>query len=226
MTDIKRKWIAGSGIALFLALSLLVFWFAGKPMLRFVSEPERFRQWVDERGIWGQAAFLGMVILQVFVAVIPGEPLEIAAGYAFGFLEGTLLCLLGMTIGGIMVFAFVRRFGVKAVEVFIPREKILSMRFLKNQRRIYGFFLLVFLLPGTPKDVLSYCAGLTNMTFFQWLLLTSLCRLPSIVTSTIGGNALGTGELLQAVAIFCGTLLLSLTGLAIYKRLCNAKDKS
>lgn len=218
MTEKQKKLCAAAGIAAFLLLSGLVFWYAGKPLIRFVSEPEKFQAWVDTHGIWGRLAFLGMVILQVFVAVIPGEPIEIAAGYAFGFWEGTLLCILGMTIGGILVFLFVRKFGVKAVEVFISREKIASLKFLQNTRRVHVFVILAFLLPGTPKDVLSYCVGLTSLRFSTWLLITSLCRLPSVVTSTIGGSALGEGNLLQAVLVFSVTACISLAGLAIYHR--------
>ena len=75
MTEKQKKWIAGAGIAAFLLLSGLVFWFAGKPLLRFVSEPEQFRVWVDQRGWWGRVAFVGMVVLQIIVAVIPGMSL-------------------------------------------------------------------------------------------------------------------------------------------------------
>jgi len=115
MTDKHKKLISAAGIALFLLLSLAIFWFVGKPFLAFVSEPEKFRLWVDGHGIWGRLAFLGMMLLQVFVAIIPGEPLEIGAGYAFGAVEGTMLCILGAGIGSALVFFFVRRFGVKAV---------------------------------------------------------------------------------------------------------------
>ncbi len=219
MTDKQKKIIAAAGILLFFLLSGLVFWFAGRPLIRFVSEPELFRKWVDARGIWGRAAFVGMVILQIFVAVIPGEPLEIAAGYAFGFLEGTLLCLIGMLIGGTLVFAFVRKFGVKAVEIFFPRKQIDSFRFLQNKRRVTLFVVLAFLLPGTPKDILSYVAGLTPVRFSHWLLITSLCRLPSVVTSTIGGSALGSGQLLTATIVFAATLLISAAGYMIYRKL-------
>lgn len=226
MTEKSKKYIAAGGILLFFILSGLVFWFAGKPLVRFVSEPERFRDWVDTRGIWGRLAFLGMVILQIFVAVIPGEPLEIAAGYAFGFWEGTLLCLLGMTIGGALVFLFVRKFGMKAVEIFFSREKIASLRFLKNTKRVYFFLILAFLLPGTPKDILSYCAGLTPIRFSHWLLITSLCRIPSVVTSTMGGNALGDGDHLEAGLVFAVTICVSLIGLAVYRRLQKNHDKN
>lgn len=65
-------------------LSLLV----GGPLLRFIGDPAQFRAWVDAHGFWGRAAFVGMVFTQVVLAVLPGEPLEIAAGYgtpsAFG----------------------------------------------------------------------------------------------------------------------------------------------
>ena len=218
MTQTQKKWIAGSGIAAFLLLSGLVFWYAGKPLVQFVSEPAMFQAWVDSHGPWGRLAFLGMVVLQIFVAVIPGEPLEIAAGYAFGFWEGTFLCLLGMTIGGTLVFCFVRRFGLKAVEVFFPREKIEGLKFLQNNRRVTAFVMLAFLLPGTPKDILSYCAGLTGIKFSYWLLITSVCRLPSVVTSTIGGDALGEGRLSKAVLILILTAVLSLIGLWLYRR--------
>lgn len=223
MTDVHKKWIAGTGIGVFLLLSALLFWFAGKPLITFVSEPEQFRLWVDGHGIGGRLAFLGMVVLQIFVAVIPGEPLEIAAGYAFGFLEGTSLCLLGMTVGGILVFAFVRQFGVMAVEVFFPRKKIEAVGFFQNHRRVLLVTILLFLLPGTPKDLLSYVAGLSKIRFREWLLITSICRLPSVVTSTMGGNALGSGEISHAVIIFAATICISLAGLAIYQRLTGHK---
>ena len=219
MTEKQKKWIAATGILLFILLSGRVFWFAGRPLIRFVSEPELFRAWVDERGIWGRIAFIGMVILQIFVAVIPGEPLEIAAGYAFGFWEGTLLCLIGMTVGGALVFLFVRKFGVKAVEIFFPQKQINSVRFLQNKRKVTAFVILVFLLPGTPKDILSYMAGLTPIRFSHWLLITSLCRLPSVVTSTMGGNALGSGKLLTAGIVFAATILISGAGYLIYRKI-------
>lgn len=225
MTEKQKKWIAGGGIVLFVLLSGLVFWFAGKPLVRFVSEPEQFRLWVDTRGWWGRLAFVGMVLLQVLVAVIPGEPLEIAAGYAFGFWEGTLLCLAGMTIGGTLVFGFVRRFGVKALEIFFSKEKIDNLKFLQNNRRVYLAVILAFLLPGTPKDILSYAAGLTKIRFRHWLWITSLCRLPSLVTSTLGGNALGTESWIQAVVIFAVTVTLSLLGLWAYRRFVERKKQ-
>ena len=213
------------GIGIFVLFSAAVAWLIGKPLLQFVSEPEKFRQWVDSHGLLGPLAFLGMMLLQVFVAVIPGEPLEIGAGYAFGAVEGTILCILGAAIGSTLVFLFVRRFGVRAVEVFISREKIQSLRFLQNTRRVHLFLLAAFLLPGTPKDVLCYVAGLTTLKLGPFILISSICRLPSIVTSTIGGSALGSGQWGMAAIVFAATLVISAIGLWIYKRILRLREE-
>ena len=225
LTDRQKKWIAGGGLAFFLLLSGLVCWFAGRPLIRFVQEPERFRQWVDAQGIWGPVLFTGMVILQVIVAVIPGEPLEIAAGYAFGAVEGTILCVLGTFIGGMLVFLLVRRFGVRAVEVFFPEEKLRRLRFLHNERRLSRWVFLIFFLPGTPKDVLCYFVGLTPMPLRTWAVISAVARLPSIITSTVGGNALGMGNYTFAIVVFAATLAVSGLGLLFYRFVCAAKER-
>ena len=77
------------------------------------------------------------------------------------------------------------------------------------------------MLPGTPKDLLCYFAGLTDMPFSLWLMICSLGRLPSIVTSTIGGSALGSQNYTAAILVFAGTLLVSGLGLLAYDRICK-----
>ncbi len=224
-TNREKKWAAGIGVALFLILSGLICWFAGRPLIRFASQPELFRQWVDQRGMWAPLAFMGMVILQVIVAIIPGEPLEIAAGYAFGALEGTLLCMAGTLVGGVLVFLLVRRFGTRAVEVFFPLEKLRSLRFLQNERNLAFWVFLVFFLPGTPKDVLCYFVGLTKMPLRTWVLISAVARIPSIITSTIGGDAIGMQNYAFAAAVFAATLAISGLGLLLYRIICRRRER-
>ena len=187
-TEKQRKAAAAAAVVIFIALSAVIGWFIGRPMLKFVSEPEKFRAWVDAHGAWGKLAYMGMVILQVIVAIIPGEPLEIGGGYAFGALWGTALCLIAAAAGSVLVFLFVRRFGVKVVEVFFPAEKLQSLRFLHSSPRRDFLFLLVFTIPGTPKDMLSYFAGLKDIKFGTFLLISSLGRIPSAITSILTGK--------------------------------------
>ena len=223
-TPTQKKIISVSCIAVFLLFSALICWFVGRPMLKFVSEPEKFRAWVDGLGIYGRLAFIGMMVLQVFIAIIPGEPLEIGAGYAFGMWEGTLLCMAGALIGSALVFLFVRRFGIKAVEVFFSREKIRSLRFLQNQKKLNLWVFIIFAIPGTPKDLLCYFVGLTEMRFANWMLIISVARIPSVITSTIGGNALGMKNYLFAIMVFAATMLISAAGILIYRIICKRHE--
>ena len=219
ITEAHKKKIYLIAIIVALVFVGVVGYLVGKPMIEFVREPERFRAWVDSSGLWGRVAFVGMVVFQLIIAIIPGEPLEMGAGYAFGAVEGTLLCILGCVIGSALVFLFVRRIGVKLVEVFFSREKIRSLRFLQDSRRLNLLTFIVFFIPGTPKDLLSYFIGLTDMKLGTWLLITGVARIPSIVTSTVTGDALGLQNYQFALIAFGATLLLSLGGILVYRRL-------
>lgn len=219
LTSRQQRMIGIAAIAALFLFAALVGWRVGVPMLRFASEPEKFRLWVEQNGVFGKLAYAGMVFLQVIVALIPGEPLEIAGGYAFGAVEGTLLCMGAGALGSMAVFFLVRRFGVRLVEIFFSREQMKKLRFLQNSSRRDALFLLVFMIPGTPKDLLCYFAGLTDMRPIPWLLICSLGRLPSIVTSTVGGDALGTKSYMLAVAVFAVTMALSIAGIVAFQKI-------
>ncbi|MEN6338628.1 MAG: TVP38/TMEM64 family protein [Clostridiaceae bacterium] len=212
-----RRIVSIVSIAAFVLLLVLLTIFVGVPLVKTLNDPAAFRDWIEARGIWGKLAFVGMVMLQVVVAFIPGEPFELAAGYAFGALEGTLLVWAGLILGSTVVFLFVRKFGVKAVEAVFPHEKIDSIKFLQNEKALGATAFVLFFIPGTPKDLLTYAAGLTKIRLVPWVAITSIARLPSIITSTISGNALGTQEYVLAVIVFGATAVLSGIGLLIYR---------
>ena len=219
-----RKWflaLAWAGIAAVAALSVA----AGVPMVRFASQPEKFRDWIASHGVWGALAFVGMVMAQILIAVIPGEPFEIAAGYAFGAWEGTLLYLLAASLGSMGVFFLVRRFGRPLVELLLPPEKLRWRRFLKTSPKRELLFLLVFTLPGTPKDLLCYFAGLTDIRIPVWLVICSLGRIPSVITSTLGGDALGERNYTFAIIVFAVSLAVSAVGLWLFHRVCARRER-
>lgn len=217
--DQNQKLAGAAAIILFLLVMAVLTWLIGGPVLRFAGEPESFRAWVERSGAFAPIAYIGMVIAQILVAFIPGEPLEIAGGYAFGAVNGTLLCLAAATAGSLLVFGLVRKFGVKLFEIFFSIEKLRSLRFLRTSPRRDLLFLIVFMIPGTPKDLLCYFAGLTDIKLSVWLIICSLGRVPSILTSTLGGNALGTEKYILAFLVFAITLLVSGAGLIIYRHL-------
>lgn len=213
-----KKIAAIVSIAVFFIVMALLAVFVGGPIIKSLGDPASFRTWVEERGFWGRVLFVGVMVLQVIIAFIPAEPFELAAGYAFGAVWGTVLVWLGLVIGTTIVFLFVRKIGIKAVEVFFPRERIDSVKYLNNEKALNATAFLLFLIPGTPKDLLTYVAGLTKIRLLPWVLLTSVARIPSIVTSTISGNALGLEKYGLAIIVFAATALVSGISLVFYRR--------
>lgn len=198
----------------------------GVPMVRLAGEPEKFRAWVDSFGVWGRLIFVGMVFLQVLVALIPGEPLELAAGYVFGIVEGMLLAMLGILLGSLTVFLLVKRLGPKFVEVFFPERELKRLAFLKNPRKAKVLAFILMTIPGTPKDLLSYFAGLTPLNVWQWLAIVAISRIPSLLTSTVSGGLAGTEKYLLSAVVFVITICLSGIGVLYYRKICREQEKS
>ena len=139
---------------------------------------------------------------------------------------GTVLCLLGAFLGSAAVFAVVRKWGVPLVEVFFPQDKLDKLTFLKTSPKRTALLWLVFTVPGTPKDLLCYFAGLTDLRWTTWLLIASVGRLPSIITSTVGGNALGLQNYQFAAITFAATTVIAGVGLVIYRQVCRRHKHS
>ncbi len=224
ITEKTRKVLSAVSIIAFLLFCALVGWYIGRPMVKFVSEPERFRSWVDESGFMGRVWFVLMVTFQVIIALVPGEPLEIGAGYAFGAIEGTILCLIGIALGSTIVFALVRKYGIRLIEVFFSLEKIKSLKFLQNKKRVAALVFLMFFLPGTPKDLLTYFVGITDIKLKHFALIALFARIPSVVTSTVGGSLLVGKQYIFAIVVFSATLIISLLGWLLYTKIGKIKE--
>ena len=180
---------------------------------------------VDTFGVGSRLVFAAMVMLQVIVALIPGEPLELAGGYAFGWLEGTVWSMVGIVLGSALVFGLVRRFGVKLVEVFFSADRIREVAFLKNPKKTKVIAFILMLIPGTPKDFLSYFAGLTKLTLKEWLTIVTVARIPSLITSTISGGAAGSENYILAAVMMALALVISGIGVVYYRRICRQQQE-
>lgn len=162
--------------------------------------------------------------IQTVVKVVPAEPLEIGSGYAFGTFGGLLYCLLGNILGSIFILAMTKKFGRKIVDIFVPSSKIDEMRIFRNPSKIYTVLFILYIIPGTPKDGFTYMVGLTNISFVKFMILTSIARIPSIITSTYIGNAIGDKNYLMSAIIFIVTLFIGVGGSVIYSKYFSSKE--
>ena len=216
---IKRRVISIVSLIVMAVIFVLIALFIGKPLIQMLQNPQEFRAWIDSKGPWSRLIFIGIMCLQVVIAVIPGEPIEIAAGYSFGAIQGMLICLVGAAVSSAIVFGFTKLWGIKMVEAFVSREKIQSLKFIKDSKRLDLLIFILFFIPGSPKDLLTYFIGLTPMKLRTFLLISTVARIPSVITSTIGGNALGLENYKFAIIVFIVTGVISLIGIVVYNRI-------
>lgn len=193
-------------------------------VLAWLADAQAVRAFVAEHAVLSRLAMLGINVAQVLLAFLPGEPIELASGYAFGFWEGTALCLVASGLATSLIFWGVRRWGWRLVGLFFDRSMLDRFSWLQDSKRLEFMMLVVFLIPGTPKDFLTYFAGLTTMNFLPVVLIATFGRIPSIVTSTIAASAVGDGNwVVAAVALVISAMLL-LAGGVLYR--CIAANSS
>lgn len=219
----RRKWLSGISIGIVILLAAGVTLFVWDWLRSFSRE--EFREYIRSFGALGWLVLLGLQFLQVFVALIPGELLESAAGFAFGPLMGTVICYAGIAAASSAVFLLVRRYGIRLVEVFISREKLTELRFLQSEKRREMLVFLLFFIPGTPKDLLTYFVGLTDMRLTRFLALSLAARIPSVLSSTFGGHLLGEGRYWGALLLYGITGAVSIGGLLLYNKVILPRKK-
>lgn len=212
--------VAGAVCAVVIVAALVaVCWEYLPGVYAWLTDPAAVHAFVDEHAVLSRLALIGINALQVLLAFLPGEPVELASGYAFGLVEGTVLCLVASAIASSAIYGAVRRYGWRLVGRFFDRAQLERYAWIRDTRRLELVMLAVFLIPGTPKDFLTYFAGLTKMRFGAVLAITTLGRLPSVVTSTVAASALGAGDYALAIASVLVAGALILVGGILYRRL-------
>ena len=193
-----------------------------------LSTDEGLRRFVEEiqsTGIFGALILCLIQTLQVVVAFIPGEFVELAAGVMFGPLLGLILCLVGLNLGTALIFLLVRRLGRAFVDENVSERDFKRLTFLNDPRRALIILFFIFLIPGIPKDVLIYPIPLTKVKLSHFLIVSSIARIPTIITSTLTGSAVIEENYTLAVIMTVISVALAALGLIFNKRICSLIDK-
>lgn len=163
---------------------------------------QAFKEYIENQGAAGVFILLGIQILQVVVAIIPGEPIEVISGLLYGAGYGYLICTVGMLIGTVTVFYAVKLLGLNFINKIISPEKLEKFKFLHNAKQLKVITFILFFIPGTPKDMLTYFMPLTKINPLTFFVIVTLARIPSILSSTYAGETIGDGDWLKTLVIF------------------------
>ncbi|MDR1262496.1 MAG: TVP38/TMEM64 family protein [Oscillospiraceae bacterium] len=219
LAERRRRRIAVIGLtAALLALIGCTVAFSSS-LMRWIGDPAQFRAWAESHGAVSKLAMAAICAVQVVLAFIPGEPVQIAAGMAFGTWWGVLLTLSGILLGQAIVFILTKRYGIRFVELFFDKDQVYSLPLFVDRRRLDAMIFLLFFIPGAPKDLLTYAAALTPIGMGRFLLLSITARASAVIASAWGGSAISGSRWMQALWILGATALVGLAGILYYRRI-------
>lgn len=203
----------------------IVFW----PFIKELRDPEyreAFGSWVRSLGFKGVLILFGIQVLQIIVAIIPGGPIQLAAGAAYGAFGGLAIIVAGCAFTSSLIFFMVRRFGLPLLRRFFGEKDLAAWMFLKDDRKVSRLVFILFLIPGTPKDLLTWLTPLTGLSLPQFVVLSTLARIPAILSSTVMGDSMIQGNWVLSVTIFVVIALVGFLGMWFRNRITGLAGKS
>jgi len=188
-------------------------------IVRFISNFENFRNYISSYGVGGIFIYMSFQILHVIIVLIPGEIIQIAGGYLYGTVFGTIYTFIGIFLGIVVVFFSTRLLGYSLVKVFIPKDKLQKFEFLINSPKAEIIMFVLFLIPGVPKDALTYIAGLTPIKPMRFLVMCSVARFPGIFGSCYIGANLQSHNYITVIVVSSIAVVLFILGVIFQNRI-------
>ncbi len=181
-----QNWVWPAVAVVVLTATILLAWRLG--WLGVFADRRQLVNWMRSQGAAGPLICIGIQFLQVVIFAIPGEITQVAAGYVFGAWWGFLYSIIGILLGSAADFGIARALGRPVVQRILGADRLADVdRRLRSRNGRLAMFVL-FLLPGMPKDAMSYGAGLTAIRVHIFLALSVPARMPALLLSTLFGS--------------------------------------
>lgn len=214
------------GAVLVLAVVIALLATHGRTVLAYLTNGHLVQQQVERLGPLAPFALGVLVVLQEVTVVVPSEPLELAAGYAFGFWEGAFIYLAASVVGCLVIIAVVRRFGDRVLRLLISPKRREQLQRLEHSQRFDLAILVAFFIPGLPKDIMAYFAALAGMRPTHLVVVTTVGRLPSVVAATLASSYAAAGDWRATAFVFSITAAFVLIGMLIYHRVSRQSTRN
>jgi uncharacterized membrane protein YdjX (TVP38/TMEM64 family) len=222
---VKKKLLSLIVFPLLIGATLVVVIIFRAEIWQIFSSSENIRKAVEGWGIAAPLAFIALQVIQVVIFIIPGEVPQIAGGYLFGMWWGTLYSVIGILLGSSFNFLLARIFGVPFVSALFKAERLKKFDAISRSPRAQIAFFLLFVIPGLPKDVLCYVAGLSPMRYPVFVFVSMVGRLPGIVGSAGMSGAAAANKWVIAAIILGVASLLFVLGVIFRERLQRFVEK-
>lgn len=214
-------------ISAILKLLLLLFILIGLPLYIYFCQHQIIEQFSSIEKIEAFFAeyktqsifyYLALQIIQVVICVIPGQGLQFAAGYMYGFWMGYVWSLVGAFIGTVISYYLAKILGHDAMHMIFGEERIKELLIAFNSKKAMVLVFLFYLIPGLPKDLCSYVAGLSEMKLKAFLIISLVGRSPAMMGSLLIGRLVDIGGYTGAIVIAAIAVILFSAGVILRKR--------
>lgn len=194
-------------------------------MIALTVSIDQFRDYVLSTGNLGPLIIILFQILQTIIAPIPGEVVQIAGGYIYGVSLGTFYVTVGMLLGAVVAFYFTRFLGGEFIEKLLKKDKFQWVSVMTDNKRFSIFLFIVFLIPGLPKDMFIYAAGLTSIKPLRFFTIFLIARFPALLASVCVGSNMYEKDYLSTIVISVVSILAFILGLIYKDKIMNKLNK-
>jgi len=210
-----------AGLIAFVALIGIIVFLAWPYIADVFTEGgvERLVERVRNAGPAGVFVLLGMQFLQIVVAFIPGEVVQLAAGLMYGPLGGTLIVLLGCVISSSIIYWLVHKLGAPFVQGMVSTEHLEKFKAFEKTGKLEIIVFILFLIPGLPKDVFTYIVPLTDLSYKKFIVLTTVGRIPGVVASTYAAAGFASGDIVGPIVVLAIVALIAVVAIIFREKI-------
>ncbi|MDO5116869.1 MAG: TVP38/TMEM64 family protein [Eggerthellaceae bacterium] len=203
------------GLLVFFGLMALIMYLIWPTISGIFEEggAERLVEDIRNAGPLGVLMLLGLQFLQIVVAFIPGEVVQVAAGMMYGPWLGALVIIVGCVISSAFIYWLVHKLGAPFVQAMVPERFLDRINDFESSGKLNVVVFILFLIPGLPKDTFTYIVPLTRMRMGTFLILSNIARIPGVLLSTYAANGIMEGDILTSVLLFLVAAVLACIGL-------------
>ena len=187
-----------------------------------------FQNKIKEWGFFGVLALIGLQIVQIAIAVIPGQPIEVIAGMLYGTFLGVAVCTVGIFLGTAVIYYTIRKLGTGIMKLFFAPEtieKTQNLKIFNDTPKLETFLFIVFLIPAIPKDIFIYLGALTKIKPMKFFLIATIPRIPGLFLMTFAGDSVADGNFITTLIIVSVIIILAIFGNYINKKMTKQNEK-
>ena len=212
-TDMSRR----KKIISILQFAVLLGIIFGVPLLIYQFNPEiienfksveKFDAWISEYKGIGLIIYIICQVVQIILCFLPGQVIQIAGGYMFGFVLTLLASIVGALLGTLITFYLAKFLGKNAIRLICGEEKFDKYVRMMHTKRARIIIFLIYLIPGLPKDMMAYAAGVSDINVVEFTALSLIGRIPAMTVSILFGVCLYSNNYTSAIIIACVMLLI------------------